>query len=357
MTDSPGLLAPWQLTLVVMVGSLVLVEVVYGAVKLVLRGAKAPQLKSLLARSKHAARALAVSVAGTQMAALAPSHLRGGLEELTRVAVIFSAAWIAIGVSGLLVDLAEGRFDVGVPDNRLARRAVTQLNLLRRVAIVVIVVLGVLTALTSLPQARSVGASLLGAAGVVGIVAGIAGQSTLGNIVAGLQIAFSDSLRIDDVVVVENEWGTIEEITLTYVVVKIWDQRRLVLPVSYFVKTPFQNWTRRSAQILGTVMLYVDYEVAVDALRKEFESYVAGHPLWDGQVAVLQVVEATPMALQLRLLMSSATSSRSWDLRCAVREHMVGYVQQSFPQSLPRARLAVSDGHAREPVHRQPTLW
>lgn len=332
----------WELALIVLVGSILVVEVVYGLLRLAFRRVGAQQAVRLLERSKWGARALALSIAGTQIVSLAPAHMRAGLGELARIAVVFAAAWVAVGMSGLLADLAEYRFDTDVPDNRRARRAVTQLKIVRRIVVVGIVIIALLVAVTSVPQARTVGASLLGAVGVIGIVIGIAGQSTLGNLVAGLQVAFSDSLRIDDVVVVEGEWGTIEEITLTFVVLKIWDLRRLVIPVSYFVNNSFENWTRHSAQILGTVMLYVDYDVPVDAIRDEFKRFVAEQPLWDRDVATLQMVETDQMVVQLRMLVSAATAGTSWQLRCAVREHMVHYVREHFPGSLPRARLELA---------------
>lgn len=341
---APAALTDWELALVVLGGSLVAVAVAYRLLALVFRRAQAPQAVRLLERSKQGARALAVSIAGTQLVSLAPAHLQAGLAELARLAVIVAASWVAIGISGLLADLAERRFDVGASDNLRARRAVTQLKIVRRMVVVGIVIIALLVAVTSVPQARDVGASLLGAVGVIGIVFGIAGQSTLGNLVAGLQVAFSDSLRIDDVVVVEGEWGTIEEITLTFVVVKVWDLRRLVVPVSYFVNNSFENWTRHSAQILGSVMLYVDYAVPVDAIRSEFARFVAGQPLWDRNVAVLQMVETDQMTVQLRMLVSAPTAGSLWDLRCAVREHMVCFVRDRFPGSLPRARLELADG-------------
>lgn len=338
-----GTLAPWELALVVLAGSLLVVEIVYGVLTLVFRRAHALQAARVLERTKHGARALAIAIAGTQLVSLAPRHLQPGFAELARLAVVFAAAWVAIGISGVLADLAESQFDVEVADNRRARRAVTQLKLLRRIIVVVIVVIALLAAVTSIPEARTVGASLLGAVGVIGIVFGIAGQSTLGNVVAGLQVAFSDSLRIGDVVVVEGDWGTIEEITLTFVVVKVWDLRRLVIPASYFVNNAFENWTRHDSQILGSVLMFFDYEVPVDDIREEFTRFVTEQPLWDKNVAVLQMVDTDQMAVQLRMLVSAPTAGDLWNLRCAVREHMVSYVREHYPTSLPRARLEVAD--------------
>jgi small-conductance mechanosensitive channel len=264
------------------------------------------------------------------------------------VAVIGSVAWIAIRATPLLEERAARRFDVAVADNRRARRARTQLRVVRRVVTALIVVVALLAMITSIPQARTLGASLVASAGVIGIIAGIAGQSTLGNAIAGLQVAFSDRLRIDDVVVVDGQWGTVEEITLTYVVVQVWDQRRLVLPVSYFVTTAFENWTRNNAQLIGSVYLYVDYSVPLEELRGEFQAAVEANPLWDRRVANLQVVDATERTVQVRALASAASASSAWNLRCDLREHMVSYLRDHYPSALPKARVVMapsSNGH------------
>lgn len=345
---SAGITLPdWARATIILVGSVVVVEVGYRVLQLLVRrlgalGRPRRLLPRLLVRTKASVQALAFSIAGTQSVRLAPLSARAGLDDLARVAVILSITWIAVAATGVGGELATAHFDLEADDNRGARRAVTQLGLVRRVVIVVIVVIGGLTALTSLPEVRTVGASLLASAGVLGVVAGIAGQSTLGNVIAGLQVAFSDALRLDDVVVAQGEWGRIEQITLTYVVVKVWDERRLVLPVSYFVTTPFENWTRNDAKILGTVYLYVDYLVPVDELRQELLRFVDRHPQWDHRAVSLVVVDTTESAVQLRAVVSAASSGDSWDLRCAVREHLIEYLRDRHPQSLPRVRLGMS---------------
>lgn len=332
-------LGAWGTAIALVVGALVALEIVFFLTRLVIRRAPSIGLFQLLGRSKRALRALIVSIVGAECVRFVEPRMRSDFREVANIAIIFSVAWIVIVVSGILVDLTESRFDITVSDNRRARRVHTQLRVMRRVMAVVIVVVAALAALTSFSQGRSIATSILASAGVLGLVIGIAGQSTIGNLIAGVQIAFSDALRIDDVVVVNGDWGTIEEITLTYVVLAIWDQRRLVLPVSYFVTTPFENWTRKNSQILGTVLLFCDYTVPVEELRRELLEFVTASPLWDHRAATLQVVDATEHTVQLRALVSAATSSKAWDLRCAVREHLVAYLRDHYPSALPRTRL------------------
>lgn len=344
-----GGLAGWAEALVALVGSVLVVELAYrvlGAVDRRLRrhGRPVELLSLVLAHSKHAAWALAFSIAGAASVHLGPASARTGLSEWARVALILSITWVAVAASRILWALTRSRIDAADKDGRDARRAVTQLGLVHRVLNAVIVVIGGLAAVTSLPEVRTVGASLLASAGVLGIVAGIAGQSTLGNVIAGLQVAFSGALRLDDVVVVEGAWGTIEQITLTYVVVKIWDERRLVLPVSYFVSNAFENWTRTGSQLLGTIYFFVDFSVPVDEIRQELLRFVGEHPLWDRRAAGLVVTDATNSTVQLRALVSSANSSDNWDLRCAVREHLVEYLRDHYPDALPRLRLRMAPG-------------
>jgi small-conductance mechanosensitive channel len=185
---------------------------------------------------------------------------------------------------------------------------------------------------------RNLGASLLASAGIAGLVVGIAARPILGNLLAGLQIALTQPIRIDDVVVVEGEWGRIEEIGAAYVVVAIWDQRRLVLPLQYFIEKPFENWTRAASELLGTVFLWVDYGMPVDLLREELRRVCEASPDWDRRVAEIQVTEAGERAVQLRVLVSARDASRAWDLRCHVRERLIDYVRREHPEFLPRLR-------------------
>jgi small-conductance mechanosensitive channel len=193
-------------------------------------------------------------------------------------------------------------------------------------------------------SARQFGASILASAGIAGIIVGFAAQRSIATLLAGSQIAMTQPIRVDDVVIVENEWGRIEEITLTYVVVRIWDLRRLVLPITYFIERPFQNWTRSSADILGTVFLHADYSVPLDALRTELTRILSTSRFWDGKVNVLQVTDAREHTLEIRALASAADASLAWDLRCEVREKLIQFLQRNYPDSQPRLRASVEAG-------------
>ncbi|MFH1407411.1 MAG: mechanosensitive ion channel domain-containing protein [Candidatus Omnitrophota bacterium] len=238
------------------------------------------------------------------------------------------------------------RYDVEAHDNLLARRVHTQIGVISNIIIIGIILLTVSFILMTFPAVRQIGISILASAGILGIVLGLAAQKTLGNVIAGIQIAISQPIRLDDVVVVENEWGWIEEITLTYVVVRIWDLRRLILPISYFMEKPFQNWTRISADILGSVFIYVDYTVPVGEVRTELERILKGSPYWDKKVKVLQVTNATERTVELRALMSAADSPTAWNLRCEVREKLIEFLQKEYPKSLPRTRIELDQKQA-----------
>ena len=259
-----------------------------------------------------------------------------------RAVVTLTALLLALPAAGLPRDPYGTVFHVLllalVPDNLRARRARTQIQVLVRAVIVTIVGLALVSMLLTFPEARAVGTSLLASAGIVGVIVGVAARSTLGNLIAGLQIAFAEPIRLDDAVVVEGEWGNIEEITITYVVVRIWDRRRLVLPCSYFVEHPIENWTRYSADIVGTVHLHVDYTTPVEEVRAEFEQVLAASKLWNGQTAVLQVVDTTERTMVLRALVSADSAPTAWDLRCEVRERLLAWLQQHRPPALPAVR-------------------
>lgn len=268
---------------------------------------------------------------------------RQALLHLLVLAVIASAAWLVAALLVVFEDTALARFRVDVPDNRHARRVRTQVVMLRRLTIAVIVILTVGVMLMTFPSVRGIGAGVLTSAGVAGVVAALAAQSLLGNVFAGLQLAVSDAVRLDDVVVVEGEWGRVEELTLTYVVVQIWDDRRLILPTSYFTSTPFQNWTRTEAAVLGTAEFDVDWAIPVQAMREELRRLVESSDLWDGRVCVLQVTDATGGTITVRALVSAADAGSLWDLRCLVREHLVAWVRDQRPTALPRLRAEVGD--------------
>ncbi len=266
------------------------------------------------------------------------TRLSSGWQHAITLAIIATGAWLLAGVLTAVERTALGRLRIGEPDNLRARRAQTQLTLVRRVTVAVIAVLALGAMLMTFPAARAAGTSLLASAGVIGAIAALAAQSLLGNVFAGLQIAFSDAIRLDDVVIVEGEWGRIEEITLTYLVVHLWDDRRLVMPTSYFMSKPFENWTRQEAALLGTVELDVDWAADTDRMRAELDAILHGTELWDGRVGVLQVTDATGALIRVRALVSAKDAPTLWDLRCLVRERLVRWIQAREPDSRPRIR-------------------
>lgn len=272
------------------------------------------------------------------------------------IALILAGAWLLAALISTLVDISLARIRTDVTDNRHARRVHTQVMLVRRLVLVVIGVLAVGAILMTFPGARAVGSTVLASAAVIGAVAAFSAQSLLGNLISGLQIAFSDAVRLDDVVVVEGEWGRVEDVTLTYVVLHLWDDRRLVLPTSYFLKNPFQNWTRTQSALLGTVELDLDWTVPVDAMRQEMRSMLQDSDLWDGRVSVLQVTEATQGFVRVRALVSAADAGKLWDLRCLTREHLVDWVRRQHSDALPQIRTrAVTGVRKAQPASDQHT--
>ncbi len=258
---------------------------------------------------------------------------------VVRLLTIGAGAWLLATALIFVEDLGLSRYDTGVADNRLARRAKTQGLIIRRLTVATVVVVALGAALYSFETVRAVGTSLLASAGIIGIVAAVAAQSTLANLIAGLQVAFSDAIRLDDVVIVEDEWGWVEEITLSYVVVRLWDDRRMVLPSTYFTKTPFQNWTRHSSELLGAVEVDVDWRVDVEGMRAELDRILDDTELWDGRTKVLQVTDAVAGLVRVRALVTATDAARLFDLRCHVREELVSWVQVQDNDGLPRQRV------------------
>ncbi|MBD8078832.1 mechanosensitive ion channel family protein [Cellulosimicrobium arenosum] len=262
------------------------------------------------------------------------------VEHLLLIALIVVVAWWVGAFAFVLEDSALQRFRVDNADNRHARRVRTQITVVRRLTVAVIVVCGIAGVLLTFDAARAAGASLLASAGLISIVAGLAAQTSLANVFAGMQIAFTDAIRVDDVVVLEGEWGRIEEITMTYVVVHLWDDRRLIMPSTYFTTTPFQNWTRRAADLLGTVELDLDFTAPVGAMRAELRRLLSLTELWDERVGILQVTDAVGGYVRVRALVSASDAPTLFDLRCFVREGLVDWLQRAAPGALPRYRLA-----------------
>ena len=263
-------------------------------------------------------------------------------QTLFNLMLIAAGSWIIISSVDVLRDYLTGRYDIHTKDNLRARRIHTQLNIMRQIVFVAVIVIALGTALMLSERGQQVGKTILASAGIIGIVVGFAAQKTITTFFAGLQIAITQPIRLDDVVIVESEWGRIEEITLTYVVVRIWDQRRLIVPVTYFIDKPFQNWTRTTAELLGTVFIYMDHTVPMDSVRTELQRILEASPLWDKRVCVLQVTNTTERTIELRALMSAADASTAWDLRCEVREKLITFLQQQYPDALPRMRAELN---------------
>ena len=263
-----------------------------------------------------------------------------GVDLALRLASIAAGAWFVGALLLFLEDLGLERYRTDVTDNRNARRLRTQVLLIRRLTVALVVLVALGAALLSFPGVRAVGASLLASAGLLSVVGAVAAQSTLANVFAGIQLAFSDAIRIDDVVVVEGQWGRIEELTLSYVVVHLWDDRRLVLPSGYFTKEPYENWTRRTSELVGAVELDLDWRVDVDGLRARLDELLASTALWDGRSSSLVITDATGGWVRVRVLVSAADASTLFDLRCRVREGLVAWAREhAGAAALPRQRV------------------
>jgi small-conductance mechanosensitive channel len=278
-------------------------------------------------------------------AALRSSGLTGGWRgwvlHAVDLAAIGATAWLVTRSLFVIEDAALARFRTDVRDNRQARTVHTQIQVIRRFTAVAVTVLAIGVMLTTFREVRLVGASLLASAGVAAAIAAFAAQTFLGNVFAGLQIAFGKSLRLDDVVVINQEWGRVEEITLTYVVVHVWDDRRLILPTSWFTSNMFENWTRSEASLLGSVEFELDWSVPAEGMREELRVILSDTPMWDGRVSVLQVTDAVGGTVRLRALVSAADAPTLWDLRCLVRERLIGWLRDNHPEALPRVRAEV----------------
>lgn len=273
------------------------------------------------------------------------------IAHLIAILTIASCGLLLYRLTFVLQDFILARFDLSAEDNLRARQVHTQFRIFKRVVLVAAVLLAASGIFMTFDRLEALGKGLFASAGIAGLILGLSAQKTLGAFIAGVQLAITQPIRLDDVVIIEGEWGRIEEITLTYVVVRIWDLRRLVVPVTQFLEKPFQNWTRTSAEIIGTIFLCVDYTVPVGEVRKELESICQGQAtgLWDGKTCVLQVTEAGDSAMTLRALVSAQNASMCWDLRCLVRERLVEFLQREYPQGLPRTRLLLQQDTEKDP--------
>ena len=265
------------------------------------------------------------------------------LIHANNIILILSVGWILMKFVKLGAYLLNKNLDIKVSDNLNARRRLTQLAVFQNITDTVIVIVTISVVLMTFDGARTFGTSLLASAGVAGLIIGFAAQKSIGMFLAGIQIAITQPIRLDDVVIVEGEWGRIEEITLTYVVVKIWDERRLMLPVTYFLEKPFQNWTRASADILGTVFFYVGYDLPVQAIRDFVPEILKNNPNWDGRVFNVQITNTNELYKEMRILVSSNDASKNWDLRTEVREKVIDFIQANYPDCFAKVRLNHND--------------
>lgn len=268
----------------------------------------------------------------------------------TEIGLIIGFSWLLMRAVKVGQDIVHYKVNINMADNLRQRQIITQLIYLRRVINMIILILTIGAVLLTFETMRKIGTGLLTGVGIGGIIIGFAAQRSLGNLLAGFQIAFTQPIRIDDEVIVENEFGKVEELTLTYVVVRIWDNRRMILPINYFIEKPFQNWTRKTADILGTVYLYLDYTVPVDWVRAEFMKVIDASPLWDRRAANLVVTDLKTDVMELRAMMSCRSSGNSFDLRCLVREELIKRINQTYPQTFSKTRVEIFGEKTENPV-------
>lgn len=339
LADWPGWLAPAAL----LAGALVLAVALHALAFRALRHVAQTDsgtLGALLRRARRPTRlafvlaALAIVVPRLEL----PYAWQDGLGHLFLVLLIVLIGWTAILLTRHFSDRVVRRHRMDTDDNLAARKVVTQIRVLRRTATILLVIVTVSAVLLTFDAVQEYGVSLFASAGAAGLILGLAARPVLANLIAGIQIAITQPIRLDDVVIVDGEWGWIEDIFATYVVVRIWDWRRMVVPLSYFIEKPFQNWTRESASIIGSVYWYLDYTVPVAEVRAKLEEIVRASPHWDGQVVNLQVTDTDKDTIALRGLMSARTSPQAWDLRCEIREKLIAWLQEAYPDALPRLR-------------------
>jgi small-conductance mechanosensitive channel len=352
-------LSQWMAPAISAAIALTVVAIAYRAGVAVLRRLtrNRPAAAIFVKRAEGPGLAVAALLALQAVLQSAPNHLPWiePVRHFEALLLIAAATWLAVRMTIAIAEAVAVRYPATVTDNLAARRIQTQTRVLTRSLASLVLLIGVAFALLTFPGVRNIGASLLASAGIMGLVLGIAAKPILGNLLAGLQIALSQPIRIDDVVIVEGEFGRIEEIARTYVVVAIWDQRRLIVPLQHFIEKPFQNWTHATSEILGTVFLWVDYGMPLEPLRAELRRICEAAPEWDQRVCAIQVTEASEEAMQLRALVSSADASRNWDLRCHVREKLIDFIRREYPAFLPRLRAEVTNrGEGPPRTHSEP---
>jgi small-conductance mechanosensitive channel len=334
---------PWTATLVIALISVILGWIVRRAVRAVLLRASAgvPFFEIVLKAVEPAAGAALPLTLLQLVWTAAPDNLPyiQNVRHFNGLLLVGAFTWLIISLITAIGDAIVATHPVNAEDNIEARRIQTQAKVFSRSAMVVVLIAGVAIGLMTFPGARQLGASLLASAGVVGLIGGLAARPVFSNLIAGLQLALAQPIRLDDVLVVKGEWGRVEEITGTYVVLKIWDERRLIIPLQWFIENPFENWTRHSSQLLGSVFLQLDYSAPMEELRAELQRLVRDAPEWDGRVCELKVTDATDRTLQVRVLLSAANSGKMFDLRCRIREEMLSFVAREYPHCLPHTRM------------------
>ncbi len=303
-------------------------------------GRRGPLLKSLFLRARGLVRFGLIILAVQLVAPMLPvsAEILSLIQHTLSAGLVVLAGWIVLLGISLFAEQYERHLRLDDTNNLHARKAATQIRILKRAVDTLIVILTLGFALMTFDSVRQFGVSIFASAGVAGLVIGFAAQPVLSNLVAGIQIAITQPIRIDDAVLVENEYGWVEELTATYIVVRLWDLRRLVLPLSYFLNRPFQNWTRSDAALIGSVILYLDYSAPIERIRRKFEELVKAAELWDGGALNLQVIDARERTIEVRGIMGAASAGDAWNLRCEVREKLLAFIQQEIPTALPRRR-------------------
>jgi small-conductance mechanosensitive channel len=338
-----AILPSWLIATALVIAGLLLALLAHAVIVQTMRrtlGARHPRIRALLTNSKGPLRLGLMVLALSFVVRIAPisDNAAAALGGILNVAFIALLGWVALTAVQVSSQIYLQQFRLDTEDNLLARKHVTQVRILKRAIDVLIVIMTFGAALMSFEEVRQYGVSLFASAGVAGLAIGLAARPLLSNLIAGIQIAVTQPIRLDDVVIVEGEYGTVEEITTTYVVIKLWDWRRMVVPLSHFIEKPFQNWTRETSALIGSVFLYVDYSVPAEKLRKKLMEIVRASPLWDGRVVALQVSDTKDRTVELRALVSAGSAPATWDLRCEVREKLIAYLQQDYPEALPRTR-------------------
>ena len=336
----------WAPSVALLLLAALLALVVHRIILIALRrafGERHPYLVSLVRRANGPLALALIAFALSVVLESAPFDpvVSAALARILLLAFIVLAGWIAHIAVETTSTLYLRRFETGSADNLLARKHVTQVRILKRAAHTLIVVITLSAALMTFEPVRQYGVSLFASAGVAGLIVGLAARPVLSNLFAGIQLAMTQPVRLDDQVMVENETGRIEEITSTYVVIRLWDLRRMIVPLSYFIEKPFQNWSRESTNLIGAVQLHVDYTAPIERIRAKVLEIVKASKLWDGEVAKLQVVDAKESSVELRVLVSARSSGDSLELRCEVREKLIEFLQRECPTALPRTRQEV----------------